>query len=111
MQNVLVAVSDMERARLFYEGLIETRVKFADGDQWTQYDIGGQNFALASLKEAYGAMSGAAAVFEVDQIDPIRTLVPSLGGRLLEERDMGQHGVSLVVSDPDGNVLYLWARS
>lgn len=112
LQNVLVAVSDMERSRHFYEGLVDARLKFADRDQWTQYDVGGQNFALASLTEAgRGPASGAAMVFEVEDVAALRQLVPELAGRLLEERDMGSHGVSLVVADPDGNVLHLWARN
>jgi predicted enzyme related to lactoylglutathione lyase len=111
LQNVFYGVIDMPRARRFYEALLGPSLKFADGERWVQYDAGGSSFALGSSGEAHASMSGAAAVFEVADLASYEQLVTESGGTLLETRDMGTHGKTMVVRDPEGNVVHLWART
>ncbi|HEY0121386.1 MAG TPA: VOC family protein [Rhizobium sp.] len=111
LQNVFYRASDMERADRFYSGLLDAKLKFADGDRWRQYDLNGRKFALASAEEAHPQMQGAALVFETDDLDESIAKATQLGGVILETRNMGAHGTTVVLTDPDGNVLHLWARA
>ena len=72
--------------------------------------MGGHGLALVGQEEADPLARGAAPVFEVDAIEALSSLIDSLGGRVLQRRDMGDHGISLAVADPDGNVFFLLAR-
>ncbi|MGI6245918.1 MAG: VOC family protein [Pseudochelatococcus sp.] len=111
LQNAFYRARDMEKADRFYGGLLGASLKFADGTRWRQYEIGGRKFALASEEEAHPQMRGAALVFETDDIEAGKAKALALGGRILETRDMGPHGVTIVVADPEGNILHLWARA
>jgi predicted enzyme related to lactoylglutathione lyase len=111
LKNVFYRVADMPRARLFYEGLLSPTVKFADGERWVQYSSGGNAFALGGASEAHPTMAGAAIVFEVKDIAWYQDRVAAVGGKVLGYRNMGSHGDTLVVSDPDGNVIHLWSRA
>ncbi|MDQ0472118.1 VOC family protein [Labrys wisconsinensis] len=111
LQNVFYGVTDMPRARRFYEALFAPALKYADGERWIQYDAGGSPFALAGAGEAHASMMGAAAVFEVGDLTACEALVSQSGGTVLEARDMGAHGTTLVVRDPEGNVVHLWSRA
>lgn len=111
LQNVFYRVSDMEKAGRFYGGLLDATLKFADKNRWRQYDVGGRKLALASGEEAHPLMQGAAVIFETDDLEASKDRVVELGGAILEVRDMGAHGTTVVVADPDGNILYLWARA
>ncbi|MBX3566595.1 MAG: VOC family protein [Rhizobiaceae bacterium] len=111
LQNVFYRVENMERARAFYERVLEPELRFADGDRWVQYRSGTCGFALAAPSEAHHSMAGAAIVFEVHDLEVLREAIAAAGGAVLGERDMGNHGVTLIVADPDGNVLHLWKRA
>ena len=111
LQNIFYRVADMPRARRFYEHLLGPTVKFADGERWVQYSSGGATFALGGPGEAHPSMAGAAMVFEVGDLASYQERVVAAGGKVLDRRDMGSHGETLVVSDPDGNVVHLWTRA
>jgi len=109
IQNVYYTVSDMARASAFYRDALALTPRFADGERWTQFDVGGANFALSSPDES-AVECGAVAVFEVADISEAETAVIRSGGTILARRDMGSHGMVVTVSDPDGNVLQLFGR-
>lgn len=111
LQNAFYRARDIEKADRFYGGLLDASLKFADGNRWRQYEIGGRKFALASDEEAHPQMRGAALVFETDDLDASKAKAVELGGKILEIRDMGSHGTTVVLTDPEGNVLHLWARA
>lgn len=110
LQNVFYRVEDMQRARAFYEKVLGPELRFADGERWVQYRSGTCGFALAAPSEGHHSMAGAAIVFEVDDLAALREAVAAAGGTVIGERDMGNHGVTLIAADPDGNVLHLWQR-
>lgn len=110
LQNAFYRVQNMRRADRFYSELLGLKLKFSDGDRWHQYELGGRNFALAGAEEAHADMRGAALVFEVTDLAASEARVVELGGKILVVRDMGKHGKTVILSDPDGNVLHLWAR-
>lgn len=111
LQNAFYRARDIEKADRFYAGLLDATLKFADGKRWRQYEVEGRKFALASEEEAHPRMQGAALVFEIDDIEASTAKAVELGGEILEIRDMGAHGATVVLADPEGNVLHLWARA
>lgn len=111
LQNAYYVTGDMERAIDFYRDALGLDLVFQDGTKWTQFKAGGVNFAMASEDEAPHSAVGATVVFEVDDIDAMSTSIVSSGGKLLGERDMGDHGKTLTFRDPDGNLVQLYQRA
>jgi predicted enzyme related to lactoylglutathione lyase len=109
IQNVYYTVSDMARASAFYRDALALTPKFADGERWTQFDVGGSNFALSSAGES-AVDRGAVAVFEAADVAEAEAAVVRSGGTILARRDMGSHGLVVTASDPDGNVFQLFGR-
>ncbi|MNJ01870.1 Glyoxalase-like domain protein [compost metagenome] len=72
--------------------------------------IGGQNLALAGPRES-AVEKGAIVVFEVDSLDTAASAIASAGGRVLSQRDMGDHGRTLTFADPSGNICQLFQRA
>ncbi|TBW35491.1 glyoxalase/bleomycin resistance/dioxygenase family protein [Siculibacillus lacustris] len=109
LQNAYYVVGDMEASRHFWETVLGLPRKFADGDRWVQLSAGGVNVALAGRSEAPPAATGAVLVFQVDNLDGDRRRLTDAGIAILGERDMGDHGRTLTIADPDGNILQLYA--
>lgn len=108
LQNCYYVAEDVVAARAFYERTLGLTVKFADGDQWVQFSIGGANFAIASPSEAGPVSSGGAIVLEVDDLTALRDRLEADGTKIVAERDMGDHGRTVTITDPAGNLLQLF---
>jgi predicted enzyme related to lactoylglutathione lyase len=50
-------------------------------------------------------------VLEVDDIAAARIRIMDMGGTILDERDMGKHGMTLAFAAPNGQVLALLQRA
>jgi predicted enzyme related to lactoylglutathione lyase len=50
-------------------------------------------------------------VLEVDDIAAARIRIMDMGGTILDERDMGKHGMTLAFAAPNGQVLALHQRA
>ncbi|MFV3074905.1 VOC family protein [Niveispirillum fermenti] len=111
IQNIYVVAHDMERMAGFYGQALGAVLKFRDGDAWTQFGLGGGNFALASPAEAGAGDKGATVTFEADDPDAVAAAVEQAGGRILDRRNMGGHGRTVTCADPEGNVFQLFARA
>lgn len=111
LQNIYYVAGDVAKARHFYETVLGLQPKFADGERWVQFNVAGVNFALASPAEAPQAASGGIAVFEVESLAELRPKLAANHIEVLSERDMGSHGRTLAVKDPNGNVLQFFERA
>ncbi len=111
LQNAYLVARDMTALRRFYDQVLGLRLKFADGDRWTQYDAGPANFSLSSPDEAPERIAGAVLVFEVDDLGSHRTRIEAAGGRIIGTRDMDAHGGMLTFVDPEGNKVQLYCRA
>ena len=65
-------VSDIARARQFYEGLLGLKAgmqgEFAPGTWWIEYDVGGTALAVSNVSPPSGA-AGATVALEVADLD------------------------------------------
>jgi len=110
LQNAYIVARDPVRMRRFYDDVLELPVTFADAERWVQYRAGGANVALGSRGEAPDGTRGPVLVFEVDSFATFREKTLAAGGRVVAERDMGSHGRTLAIEDPEGNVFQLFCR-
>jgi predicted enzyme related to lactoylglutathione lyase len=113
IQNTYYVVADMERTVAFYKELLGLSLKFQDGPRWAQFEVGGA--ALAFSNAAEGAVppgSGAVVTLEVDDLDAMARAFADRGTEIVRPiRDMGQHGRTMAIRDPEGNVVQLYQRA
>lgn len=111
LQNAYYTVKDMDRAEAFYAKALGLSLKFRDRSEWAQFSVGGGNFSLSSAAESASTAGGAVLVFEVDDIAATVALVTEHGGKVLGDRDMGDHGRTVTFADSEGNIAQLFKRA
>jgi predicted enzyme related to lactoylglutathione lyase len=112
VKNVIVQADGVAELAPFYERLLGQGPEFTDGDRWAQFRFGGSVLALAGEDESFAAdRRGWTVTFEVDDLEAAEAALAEVGGTVRERRDMGDHGRAVVLSDPVGNLLVLWARA
>jgi predicted enzyme related to lactoylglutathione lyase len=109
IQTVYVPADDVAKIARFYEALLGAP-RFSDGDRWTQFNVGGTGFAIASREEAAKGVDGAVTVFESDDPGDHDRLVAA-GALPLESRDMSSHGRTCTYRDPAGHIFQLFWRA
>ena len=107
----LYPVTDMARARRFYEdrlGLRMTR-REAREFEWVEYDLGGGTFALTDLTEggAPSADAGGSIAFEVQNVDETVQQLRAKGVRVKLEPLSTPVCRLAVILDSEGNALTL----
>lgn len=108
---VFYPVTDVARARAFYEGLLGLKVghqiEFAPGQWWIEYDIAGQALAISNAMPGKTASSLA---LEVVDLDEALTAAKAAGTPLSQEVMEFPPCRMFIVQDPDGNELTLHQR-
>lgn len=111
------SVTDMKRARGFYEGFLGLKQSRAFGqhdgeDKWVEYDIGAGCLALISGggKDWPPSTAGTAAVFEVDDIAAYAAEVEKCDIKIVFPLRESEPCWMLVIADPDGNWVVLHQR-
>ncbi len=102
-------VTDIPRARQFYEGLLGLKtgvqVEFAPGQWWIEYDIAGQALALSNAMP--GSHTSASLTLEVADLDAALATVKSTGTPLAFEVMEFPPCRMFAIRDPDGNQIGL----
>ena len=107
-------VTDLERARGFYEGILGLKVSRTFGDEttgWIEYDIGAGTLSIGNgAPEWKAAPHGGVVALEVENFDSAMDDLKAHGVTFLHE-PMESPGCRLVVvSDPDGNSVLIHKR-
>jgi predicted enzyme related to lactoylglutathione lyase len=108
-------VTDMERARKFYEGILKLEPTRTFGNleaQWVEYDLGPSTFAVSNMsKEEWKPSSdGPAVAFEVDDFDSALTELRASDVKFVLEPFESPVCRMAIVSDPDGNSICIHKR-
>lgn len=110
-------VTDMKRAKGFYEGILGLKKSRAFGkqegeEQWVEYDIGSGCLALINSggKDWPPSTTGTAAALEVDDFDAYVTKVRENGVTFVFEPMETPVCRMVVLADPDGNRVVLHQR-
>ena len=108
---VFYPVTDVARARSFYEGLLGLKVgfqiEFAPGQWWIEYDIAGQALAISN---AMPGKTASALALEVADLDAALTAVKAAGADIANEVMVFPPCRMFIVKDPDGNEITLHHR-
>lgn len=106
---VFYLVTDMQRARTFYEEILGVPATIAS-DHWVEYDLpGGMTFALGfDPREGWKESSGV--MFGVANVDHAVKRAVELGGQLQDRAFEGPACRAAMVRDTEGNTLLLHER-
>ena len=109
---VFYPVTDVARARKFYEGLLGLKVgmqvEFGPGQWWIEYDIAGQALAISNAMPSGGAASSLA--LEVASLDDSLAAVKTAGATIANDVMEFPPCRMFIVKDPDGNQITLHQR-
>jgi predicted enzyme related to lactoylglutathione lyase len=104
-------VSDMARARRFYEGVLGLDQAYAYEDKWVEYEVGAGTFAITTTEMGHApGAKGAVLAFEVDDLDPFVTMLKSKSVPFVVEVFDTPVCRMAVIEDPDKNHLTIHKR-
>jgi predicted enzyme related to lactoylglutathione lyase len=106
---VAIPVTDIPRARKFYEGVLGLRVseEMMSG-KWIEYAVGGDTLAIANVGAQWTPSDqGTGAAFEVDDFNEAITHLKYQQVRFTAESFETPCCHMAVVQDPDGNNLII----
>jgi predicted enzyme related to lactoylglutathione lyase len=108
-------VTDMPRARAFYEGVLKlesSRVFENGARQWVEYDLGATTFAISnmSMDDWKPSSNGPSVAFEVDDFDAAVASLKENKVRFRAEPFESPVCQVAIVTDPDGNSIVIHKR-
>jgi predicted enzyme related to lactoylglutathione lyase len=106
---VAIPVTDVKRARAFYEGVLNLQVadEMMDG-KWIEYDLGGDTLAIANVSEQWTPSDqGTGAALEVEDFDEAILKLKVAVIRFAAEPFETPCCHMAVVQDPDGNKIII----
>ena len=111
MAFTVYPVSDLARARAFYEHVLGLRVSSNYQDVWVEYDIGGSTFAITTTDMGHvpGA-KGAVVAFEVSDLDGYVHKMKEQAVSFVAETFDTPVCRMAVIADQDGNHITLHKR-
>jgi predicted enzyme related to lactoylglutathione lyase len=106
---VAIPVTDIPRARKFYEGVLGFRVSDEMmGGQWIEYAVDNDTLAIANVGEQWTPSDqGTAAAFEVEDFDDAIKRLKDQQVRFAADPFETPCCHMAVVQDPDGNKLII----
>lgn len=108
------AVTDMKRARAFYEGVLNlkpTTVNDTEHGQWTEYEFGPYALAIGSAPMFKPSPDGCSAALEVEDFDDA---IQHLRDHKVEFRIEPMQATACrmaMVFDPNGNTICIHKRN
>ena len=106
-------VTDMERARAFYEGVLKLEpTRILGNGQWIEYDLGPSTFSLSNMsKEEWKPSSdGPAVAFEVEDFDSAVGALRASNVKFVVEPFESPVCRMTIIADPDGNSIAVHKR-
>jgi catechol 2,3-dioxygenase-like lactoylglutathione lyase family enzyme len=108
---VVYPVSDMDRARRFYERTLGLKLESNFQNEWIEYDLKGTTFAVTTMDAEHQPGTGGALVaFEVDDVEFVIERLRFLEVKLVKELQTTPVCQFAVIHDPDGNELVIHQR-
>ena len=106
---VAIPVTDVKRARSFYEGVLSLSVaEEMMGGQWVEYSVGDDTLAIANVGDSWTPSDqGTAAAFEMEDFDEAIKRLKDRQVRFAAEPFETPCCHMAVVQDPDGNKLII----
>lgn len=108
---VAIPVTDIARARKFYEGVLELKPTTESmGGQWIEYEIGPHTIGIGAHPEWKPSSDGTSTALEVDDFPSTIERLKSEGVKF--SMDVLETPVChmAIIQDPDGNKLLIHKR-
>lgn len=99
-------VSDMARARAFYEGVLGLKQSGLVSDAWVEYEIGGGTFGIGNFEQVGKPGTAQSLALEVADMGAYRAMLAPHGVTLPEAYETPVCFIAHV-SDPDGNKVVI----
>ena len=107
-------VTDLKRARRFYEGVLALQVSHVFGNEttaWIEYDIGPGTLAIGNGDpDAQPSPHGGCAALEVEDFDAAISRLRQSGATFTREPFETPVCRMAMISDPDGNSILIHKR-
>jgi predicted enzyme related to lactoylglutathione lyase len=107
----LYSVSDINRARAFYEGALGLTLTHNYQDEWLEFELGDTAFVIATHDADHQTgRHGPVAAFEVDDIVAFVARLKSAG--VIFKKELFETPVCkiAIIQDPDANEILLHQR-
>jgi predicted enzyme related to lactoylglutathione lyase len=106
-----LVVDDMNAAVAFYRDGLGLRLKFQDGQRWSEFDAGnGTTIALSSHEESGLGVKGPVVVFQASDAEGLAASLAARGAVVVARRDMGDHGRLIAIREPSGSIFQLFEK-
>ena len=105
-------VTDMKRARNFYEQTLGLKLSEDFGGKWVEYDLGEGTFAITNMMEdCKPGGAGASIAFEVDDMDECVKKLKAANVQFKMDVFATPVCRIAVINDPDGNAINIHKRN
>jgi predicted enzyme related to lactoylglutathione lyase len=104
-----IPVTDMRRARAFYEGVLGLKLsgEYAEG-VWVEYELGADTVAIANVGDQWKpSPDGTSVAIEVEDFDAAIKSLKEKNARFAAENIESPVCWMAVVQDPDGNKIII----
>lgn len=108
LANIVIPVADIDAAVGYYVGILGLTLKFRDGARWAAVDAGGLTLGLAGPPE-HPLGRRLALSFKVLDVDQAVAQALQAKAALVSPPRKGPHEIRALVSDADGNLIYLYS--
>ena len=103
-------VTDLAKARAFYEGVLGLTLTTEYGGVWIEYDIGAGTFVIQTVTAEEPTGNRGAIAFEVDDLDATVATLKAAGTPFIMETNESPVCRFTMVTDPDGNPVMIHKR-
>ena len=108
---VCYPATDLQKARDFYEGVLGLKLSRTLSEMWLEYDLGDSTFCVVNAPQdklpEYYRGPGKNLAFEVESLDDTQKQLEEKGVKTLAGPNDFPTCRSLVLEDPDQNVITL----
>ena len=103
-----IPVTDMKRARAFYEGVLKLKVSSEFGEGvWIEYEIGPDTLAIGSVGQWKPSEDGTSVAIEVEDFGAAMKSLKGANAHFAAENIESPVCYMAVVQDPDGNKIII----
>jgi predicted enzyme related to lactoylglutathione lyase len=102
-------VTDIPRAVKFYEEALGLKKQGLESDFWVEFEVDGATFGVGNFEQVGKPGTAQSLALEIDDLDELRSQLKRHGVESSEPHDLQNCRIS-VVSDPDGNQVWLHQR-
>jgi predicted enzyme related to lactoylglutathione lyase len=102
-------VTDVPRALAFYRDALGLGVGELNLPYWVEFDVDGATFGIGNFEQVGKPGTAQSLALEIADLPAFRDGLVAKGFEVSEPHDLGKCRIS-VVSDPDGNQVWLHQR-